>query len=103
MLDRDIKSIAAIEVKHSDKQDKQQRKHLVNEAVCSQIERITGMKIVSRAVVYRGENGMTEDGVWYINTDEFLCSCEQVLQALLPGQDSERNDCDREDAGEKER
>lgn len=103
VLDRDIKSIAAIEVKHSDKQDKQQRKHLVNEAVCSQIERITGMKIVSRAVVYRGENGMTEDGVWYINADEFLCSCEQVLQALLPGQDSERNDCDREDAGEKER
>lgn len=73
----------ALEVKLSDKQTESQRKHLVNEGFCEEIEGKTGLPIVNKAVIYLGENGETGDGVLYINAEDFLKRSKEMTVALL--------------------
>lgn len=59
------------EVKHSDKCVPDQYKNLVDEELYTQTERYLG-DIARRAVIYRGENTVTDEGIEYINVEEFL-------------------------------
>ena len=59
------------EVKHSDKCVPDQYKNLVDEELYTQTERYLG-DIARRAVIYRGENTVTDEGIEYINAEEFL-------------------------------
>lgn len=77
------KTSFAIEVKLSDKQIKNQRKHLTNEKLCTEIEGKSGLPIVNRSVIYLGENGESEDGVLYINAEDFLKQSKEMTVALL--------------------
>ncbi len=61
--------------------------HLVNEEVCGDIEAKTGYKIVNKAVIYLGENGESNDGVLYINAEDFLKQSKEILQTLLNNPD----------------
>ena len=67
-----IRNLCGIyEIKHSDKSDANQYRHLIDEEQCTLAERRFGT-IVSKTVLYRGENFETEDGVIYRNVEEYL-------------------------------
>ena len=83
VLDKKSKTTFAIEVNHSDKAVDEQRKHLTNAEFCAEIEQRTGMPIANKAVVYRGNNGESEDGVLYINASDFLIRSQEMLNVLL--------------------
>ena len=56
---------------HSDKVDKNQYTHLTDDKECTLMERKFG-DIVSKTVLYRGENLITESGIQYCNVEEYL-------------------------------
>ena len=71
IYDSDECVCSLFEVKHSDKCVADQYKNLVNEELYKQTENYLG-DIARRAVIYRGENTMTDEGIEYINAEEFL-------------------------------
>lgn len=71
IYDRERVVCGIYEIKHSDKVDKNQYRHLTDEEECALMERKFG-DIVSKTVLYRGENLMTESGVQYRNVEEYL-------------------------------
>lgn len=62
---------SAYEVKHSDKIVPDQCKNLIDEHLCESTESRFG-QIVRKAVIYRGDNDMLDNGVEYINAEAFL-------------------------------
>ncbi|MCM1166914.1 MAG: ATP-binding protein [Lachnospiraceae bacterium] len=83
VLDHEQKTVLALEVKLSEVKDEGQRKHLLNDEVCGEIEAKTGMKIANKAVVYLGKCGESDDGVLYINAEHLLRNSREMIQALL--------------------
>lgn len=71
IYDRERVVCGIYEIKHSDKMDKNQYRHLVDEEECALMERKFG-DIVSKTVLYRGENLITESGIRYCNVEEYL-------------------------------
>ena len=59
------------EIKHSDKSDANQYRHLADTDKCEQTERRFG-QIVSKAVLYRGESFEAENRIAYRNVEEYL-------------------------------
>ncbi len=62
---------------------KYQTEYLRNEAFCAEINKIVGMPIINKAVVYRGKSGESEDGILYINAGYLLEHSKEISQALL--------------------
>ncbi len=87
IMDFDNKAILAIEVELSGEQADDQREDLVSEKICGDIEAKTGYKIVNKAVIYLGENGESDDGVLYINAEDFLKRSKEISQTLLSNPD----------------
>ena len=58
------------EIKHSDKRDAMQRRHLADEKLCAKVRHRYG-EISARTVLYRGEDAV-EDGIAYKNVEEYL-------------------------------
>lgn len=83
IMDFCSETVLAIEVKLSREKAAGQRKHLMDMEVCGDIEAKTGLEIANKAVVYLGENGESEDGVLYINAEDFLKRSKEMAQALL--------------------
>ena len=83
VLDFDKESILAIEIKHSSEMTKQQTQHLCDEELCAEINELVGIPITNKAVVYRGNNGESEDGILYINASYLLENSKEISQALL--------------------
>lgn len=81
--DKKAKSVLLIEVKHSNQKVEEQHQQLNRTDVCSDIEHKTGNKIVNKVIVYRGENCETEDGVLYLNANDFLIHSQEMVQVLL--------------------
>lgn len=71
IYDRNENVCGIYEIKHSDKFDENQHRHLSDEEKCEQTERRFG-KIVSKTVLYRGEDFETEDGILYRNAEKYL-------------------------------
>ena len=84
IYDREKNVCGIYEIKHSDKSDANQYRHLADADKCEQTERRFG-QIVSKAVLYRGESFETENGIAYRNVEEYLkndivdFSLEQVM------------------------
>lgn len=84
IYDREKNVCGIYEIKHSDKSDANQYRHLADADKCEQTERRFG-QIVSKAVLYRGESFDTENGIAYRNVEEYLkndivdFSLEQVM------------------------
>ena len=73
------KTSTLIEVKLSDKQSKEQVKHLTDNEFCNEIEKKTGTKIINRVVIYSGTSG-NNDGIVYLGAEQFLCNTEQYTK-----------------------
>ena len=71
IYDRDENVCGIYEIKHSDKFDKNQYRHLTDEEKCALTERRFG-KIVRKTVLYRGENFETGNGILYRNVEDYL-------------------------------
>lgn len=82
VYDSDLNACAIYEIKHSDKVVEQQYRHLCNEEMCRQTERIFG-DIAAKTVLYRGESHDDIPDVHYQNAAEFL---EQLPDSLDIGQ-----------------
>lgn len=63
------------EIKHSGKRVAAQRRHLLDEAKCARAEHRWGT-IAGKYVIYRGEAAQ-EDGVTYLNVEDYLNSLEE--------------------------
>ena len=62
IYDREKNVCGIYEIKHSDKSDANQYRHLADADKCEQTERRFG-QIVSKAVLYRGESFEAENGI----------------------------------------
>ncbi len=71
IYDREENVCGIYEIKHSDKVNENQYRHLINEEKCKLTERRFG-NIVSKNVLYRGESFETENGIRYSNVEEYL-------------------------------
>ena len=71
IYDREKNVCGIYEIKHSDKSDANQYRHLADADKCEQTERRFG-QIVSKTVLYRGESFETENGIVYQNVEEYL-------------------------------
>lgn len=71
IYDREKNVCGIYEIKHSDKSDANQYRHLADADKCEQTERRFG-QIVSKAVLYRGESFEAENGIAYRNVEEYL-------------------------------
>lgn len=83
VLDMQNKSSVAIEVKLSKKQDFHQTKALKDQALCEEIERKSGLPIFNKVLVYTGESSQAEDGVLYLNAEDFLNNAKEITKLLL--------------------
>lgn len=83
VLDYDKEAVFALEVKLSGEKSGNQRKRLLNKGFCAEIEEKAGMAIANKAVVYLGGNGESDDGVLYINAEDFLKQSKEIVQVLL--------------------
>lgn len=72
ILDKENSVCSLYEIKHSESVNKSQYKNLINEEMCDKVSVMFG-EIKSKAVIYRGVS-CTEDGIEYINSEEFLNS-----------------------------
>ena len=70
IADPDSLTCEIFEVKHSDKRDPAQRRHLLDLEKCARVGHRWGT-IERKAVIYRGEPGL-EEGVEYLNVEEYL-------------------------------
>lgn len=87
VLDYVNKSAFAIEVKHSSEKVPNQYNHLINPTVCSDFETKSETTIANKAVIYLGDNSETNDGVLYINAEDFLSRSQEMLKVLLTHRD----------------
>lgn len=71
IYDRNRNECGIYEIKHSDKFDKNQYRHLADEEKCALAERRFG-NIVSKTVLYRGEDFEPENGIVYRNVEGYL-------------------------------
>lgn len=71
IYDSEQDACAIYEIKHSNKVSEQQYRHLCNEELCHQTERIFG-RIASRTVLYRGKSHNDIPEAEYQNAAEFL-------------------------------
>jgi hypothetical protein len=72
-----------MEVKFSDKQDKGQCKHLLNQEFCKEIEtEVAGVPIVRKVVVYRGKSLMV-GAIEYVNVEEFLTNTKVFVDSFF--------------------
>lgn len=71
IYDREENVCGIYEIKHSDKVNENQYRHLINEEKCKLTEYKFG-KIMRKTVLYRGENFETESGIAYQNVEKFL-------------------------------
>lgn len=71
IYDREADCCAAYEIKHSGEIVPEQARHLMDEEKRAMTERRFG-RMVSRTVLYRGEDKELESGVLYRNTEAFL-------------------------------
>ena len=71
IYDREENVCGIYEIKHSDKVNENQYRHLINEEKCKLTERRFG-RIMRKIVLYRGENFETEDGIVYHNVEKYL-------------------------------
>ncbi|MBQ9306205.1 AAA family ATPase [Butyrivibrio sp.] len=83
------KQACIIEVKLSDKADAHQVRHLTDKDICKAFESKIGTKIVSKAVVYNGENrfnpfkaNVPSDRVVYLNAKDYLIHCSRLAKEL---------------------
>ena len=78
VYDSDLNACAIYEIKHSDKVVEQQYRHLCDEEMCRQTERIFG-EIAAKTVLYCGESHDDISDIHYQNAAEFL---EQLPDSL---------------------
>ncbi len=71
IYDREKNVCGIYEIKHSDKVDENQYRHLMDNEECAMAMRRFG-RIVSKTVLYRGSNFETENGIKYRNVEEYL-------------------------------
>ena len=71
IYDRERNVCGIYEIKHSDKSDSNQYRHLIDDEECAPTERRFGT-IVNKTVLYRGENFQEENGIKYRNVEEYL-------------------------------
>ena len=86
IYDRDENVCGIYEIKHSDKFDKNQYRHLADEEKCALTERRFG-KIVRKTVLYRGENFETENGILYRNVEDYLKELKKDFSFELANED----------------
>lgn len=71
IYDRERNVCGIYEIKHSDKSDSNQYRHLIDDEECAPTERRFGT-IVNKTVLYRGDSFDTENGIKYRNVEEYL-------------------------------
>ena len=71
VYDKEKHTCKIYEIKHSDKRVKQQARYLLDEEKCKLVENKFG-KIISKHVLYRGEDNKTDFGIEYLNVSNFL-------------------------------
>jgi hypothetical protein len=71
IFDKDNSSCEIYEIKHSDKQAKEQYKHLIDNEKLEKTKFRYG-KITRRVVIYRGEDFILENGIEYKNVEKYL-------------------------------
>lgn len=84
LFDKEKDDAIILEVKHSDDfAPVYQARHLYDEDACAEFEQKTGMKIVGKGVVYRGDTRYYAAGIQYVSVDAMLekpLLCIQMLQ-----------------------
>lgn len=71
IYDREKNVCGIYEIKHSDQADPNQYRHLADDEECAEATRRFG-QIVSKTVLYRGDNFETENGIRYCNVEDYL-------------------------------
>ncbi len=70
VYDRASMTSALYEIKHSKERNPRQYRHLVNGKMVSAVEAVYG-KVTQRCVLCRGERHTGENGVEYVNVEEY--------------------------------
>lgn len=78
IYNRDRNECEIYEIKHSDKSDANQYRHLADDEKCELTEKRFG-KIVSKTVLYRGEEFNTENGIRYKNVEKYLKNISDMV------------------------
>lgn len=86
IYDREENVCGIYEIKHSEKFDENQYRHLADEEKCALAERRFG-KIVSKTVLYRGENFETDNGILYRNVETYLKELKRDFSFELANED----------------
>lgn len=71
IYDREKNVCGIYEIKHSSQADPNQYRHLADDEECAEATRRFG-QIVSKTVLYRGNNFETENGIRYCNVEDYL-------------------------------
>ena len=79
IYDREQDVCGIYEIKHSSQYDENQYRHLADEEKCALTERRFG-KIVNKTVLYRGENFEADNGISYLNVEEYLNDIENLIK-----------------------
>lgn len=80
-----LKKSIVLEVKRSSQMNKNQKKHMQNADLQAAFERMSGIEIAGKAVLYSGTTQLDETGFRYINLSEFLKNIEESLDMICHG------------------
>lgn len=90
MYDGKTNTCKIYEIKHSREAVPQQYRHLIDEEKCLACENKYG-KIVEKSVIYRGESCEAENGIRYINVEEYLKALESPDMIMSEDIDMQMN------------
>lgn len=85
IINKGSKKSVALEVKRSREMVEGQKRHLKNSDLQNDFERVSGTELVGKAVLYSGETKRDYDGIYYINSSDFLKNVDDNLNVLCPG------------------
>jgi len=83
ILNPETKEALIYEIKRSSVIVPNQYRHLVNQELCNDFERLYQCKIIGKNVLYQGETQMLDNGIYYQNISDFLLHIEDATKCLI--------------------
>lgn len=78
------KTALVFEVKRSTQKLPSQKKHLINQELRDDFERVTGSTIIGQAMLYSGQSSHDDDNFLYINSSEWLKDLSSSMAKYFP-------------------
>lgn len=83
ILNPETKEALIYEIKRSSVIVPNQYRHLVNQELCNDFERLYQCKIIGKNVLYQVETQMLDNGIYYQNISDFLLHIEDATKCLI--------------------